>query len=268
MSRLNETARKLARRILRRNLAATKPSRRTSPADEAAAEERAARAAFLRDAFFVLAFNGIGGDYAEFGCWTGTTFRLAWHESRRAASVIGLWDRQPPHERRLWAFDSFAGLPSPRNPADVHPRWEPGTLRIGLDEFHTLLAAEGIPRSAYEVVPGFYENTLVAPTPVPALPEDICLAYVDCDLYSSTVTVLHFLSSRLKHGMILALDDYYCYSSDRPSGERQALADAFPFENGWNLVPYRPFGWHGMSFIVEVTTGRGAIGHERTRAGP
>jgi O-methyltransferase len=229
------------------------------------AQEFAALEALFRDAFFMLAFNNISGDYVEFGCCTATTFRVAWRESCHAATAIGLTEHQPPRLRRFWACDSFEGLPLPKHPIDCHPRWSPGTLRISVDEFHRRLATAGIPRSAYLVVPGFYEDTLLDASPAESLPNDISFAYIDCNLYSSAVTVLRFLLSRLKHGMVIALDDYYTYSSDHPSGERQALADVFPFESGWNLVPYRAFGWHGMSFVLEATSGRGSIGHWRER---
>ena len=49
------------------------------------------------------------------------------------------------------------------------------------------------------------------------------MAYIDCNLYSSTVTVLEFLAPRLKHGMIVAFDDYFCWSPTQVSGERFAL---------------------------------------------
>jgi O-methyltransferase len=241
------------------------PDTKLDPTYRLVAREFAALEGFFRDTFVMLAFNGISGDYAEFGCCSGTTFRLAWRESSQAATVIAGWDGQPARDRHLWAFDSFAGLPPPEVPGDVHPRWTTGSLRIGLDEFQAVLAAEGIPRAAYDVVPGFYADTLVAASPTGARPGDVCFAYIDCNLYSSTTQVLRFMRPRLKHGMVIAFDDYYCYSSAQPSGQRQALGDVFPFEDGWSLVPYRPFSWHGMSFIVEATSGPAGIGHERAR---
>jgi hypothetical protein len=44
-------------------------------------------------------------------------------------------------------------------------------------------------------------------------------------MYSSTRTVLSFLESRLKHGMIVAFDDYFCWSSTQISGERRAFVE-------------------------------------------
>ena len=201
--------------------------------------ERLCRQEFFYNAFKALSFNGIDGDYLEFGCNGGMTFALAHREARRHA-----------HGARLWAFDSFQGLPAPKGDKDDHPMWVEHTLATDLSRFHQLCSANGIHRSSYEVVPGFYENTLPAMGSQEG-PEDIALVFVDCDLYSSTKDVLEFLLPRLKHGMIIGFDDYHCWSADQLSGERQAMLELFQGEMRWRLVPFMRFGWHGESFIVE-----------------
>ena len=199
------------------------------------------RQEFLRRAFRTLRFNGIDGDYAEFGCAGCITFRLAWEESRRGG-----------YPCRLWALDSFAGLPAPAGPEDEHPRWNEGELKTSLAAFLALCQRGGIPQKDYEVVAGFYDDTLVGDGADPGeLPADIALAYIDCDLYSSTRTVLRFLGPRLKHGMIVAFDDFYCYSATALAGERRALLEYVADESRFRFVPYIQFGWGGMSFLVE-----------------
>jgi O-methyltransferase len=204
-----------------------------------ARHEMLERKAFLRRAFTYLAFNGIPGDYAEFGCHGAMTFRLAWSANRLTGAG-----------RHLWAFDSFAGLPPPADPRDRHPRWQPGTMAQGVDAFHAACRAHGMAPDDYTVVAGYYSDTL-APGGAASLPERIALAYIDCDLYSSTAAVLAFLRPRLHCGMLIAFDDWFCYSDAGPSGERAAAAEAFSGETAWRLVPYQPFGWHGMAFVVE-----------------
>jgi O-methyltransferase len=199
--------------------------------------ERLARQEFFYNAFKALRFNGIDGDYAEFGSWGGMTFKLAYGESRRHG-----------HQARLWAFDSFQGLPEPREGKDEHPEWRQGKMATNLDEFHAICAANGIPRDAYEVVPGFYEYTL----PKQQRPTNIALAYVDCDLYSSTKTVLDFLRPRLKHGMIVAFDDYFCWSPTQTSGERTAWREHVANDETWEWVPYVQYGWAGQSYVLET----------------
>jgi O-methyltransferase len=202
------------------------------------------RREFFRKALMALEFNGIAGDYAEFGCCGAMTFCMAYEflAQRRASAA-------PVH---LWAFDSFQGLPESAVTEDAHPVWTPGSFKMSLEEFHRRCRVHRVPRDAYTVVPGFFEETL-GPGASGARPEKIRLAYVDCDMYSSTQTVLRFLEPRLQHGMILAFDDYYCCSASLPSGERLAAAEMFATHPRFRLVPYVQFGWHGMSFLVEQT---------------
>jgi O-methyltransferase len=216
--------------------------------------ERLGRQEFFFNAFKALRFNGIDGDYAEFGSWGGMTFALAYHESRRHG-----------HAAKLWAFDSFQGLPTSEQPADAHPEWAEGKMATTLEQFRETCTRNGIPNDAYTAVPGFYEQTLATMLPTDA-PADIALAYVDCDLYSSTKTVLEFLKGRLKHGMIVAFDDYFCWSRSQISGERRAMLEFTGDGDQFDWVPYRQFGWHGASFVIEDRSAPSAA-HARTSSG-
>lgn len=203
--------------------------------------EKEDRRTFFRHAFSALAFNGGHGDYVEFGCCGGQTFGLAFQAAQRAGFRCS-----------LWAFDSFRGLPAQRGVEDQHPMWVEGTMSMSVQDFHRVCQSYGMEKSQYRVVPGFYDQTL-ADTDIarPDRPRDIAIAYIDCDLYSSTVAVLEFLAPRLRHGMILAFDDYYCWSDAAVSGERNVCNEFFSNHPVFRLVPYHSFGWHGMSFVVE-----------------
>jgi O-methyltransferase len=201
--------------------------------------ERVDRQEFFYKAFKALRFNGIDGDYAEFGSWGGLTFALAYGESRRHG-----------HQARLWSFDSFQGLPPPSTAEDEHPEWRRGKMATNVEEFRAVCAANGIPTHEYQVVPGFYEDTLASMSPT-VEPTNIALAYVDCDLYSSTKTVLDFLRPRLKHGMIVAFDDYFCWSPTQASGERTAMGEFVSADTAWEWLPYVQYGWHGQSYVLE-----------------
>ena len=197
---------------------------------------------FFQFAFKAIQYNGIDGDYAEFGCHGGMTFNLAYKEIQR---------RQLPI--KMWAFDSFEGLPESELPKDQHPKWIKNSMKTSVDDFHKICEGNQIPKDKYETVVGYYENTLNNSSEK-NLPNNICLAYIDCDLYSSTKTVLEFLKPRLKHGMIIAFDDYYWWSSEQISGERLAMLEFFDNNSQWNLEPYIQYGWASKSFVVEDRT--------------
>jgi O-methyltransferase len=192
----------------------------------------------MRKAFSLLGNNGITGDYAEFGCGRGS-FVPAYQESRKVKFNC-----------TMWAFDSFRGLPAPSGAEDEHPRWIEGAYTTTVEYFRGFCKEAGISESEYNIVEGFYDETL-APSKQAKLPESIAFAYIDCDLYSSTKTVLNFLAPRIKHGTILAFDDYFCYSSTALAGERLACVEFLKEHPDVHLSPYCQYHCGGMSFIVE-----------------
>lgn len=207
---------------------------------------------FFLDAVFAVNNNDITGDYVEFGSWGGKSL-LSAHR------VISMTD----HQRRLWAFDSFEGLPEAADPRDVHPRWgaggqgnawsgraEDNAVQRGLEYFQSSCEEMGLPRHSYTPVEGYFEDTL-PPRGDSGEPRDIAIAYIDCNMYSSTVTVLDFLAPRLKNGMILAFDDYNCWTPDQLSGERIAVHEFLQANPQWRFRRFKDIHWGGVSFVVE-----------------
>jgi O-methyltransferase len=195
--------------------------------------------AFFRRALVCLHFNEISGDYAEFGVHSAVTFGMAHSYIRDLGS-----------KRRMWAFDSFEGLPV--SETEEHPHWQPGILSTSQSDFEHLCRQHGIKPAELSCVRGVYSDT-IGPNGsyTGRLPTDLALVYIDCDMLSSTRDVLHFLRPRLKHGMIIAFDDYFVFDAKNLSGNRQAFLELIYNDLDFNFLPYLTFSWNGMSFIVE-----------------
>jgi O-methyltransferase len=194
----------------------------------------------------VVQFNEISGYYAEFGCDGGTSVLLAWREISAN-----------PVPRHIWAFDSFAGLPKTEDPRDDHSAWVPITMAMGVEGFHSVLTTRGVPRDTCTTVDGYFAESLPRLGSDGPL-RDIALAYIDCDVYSSTVSVLELLRPRLEHGMILAFDDYYCWTESQVSGERAAVDEFAADHPEWNIHRYMSIDWDGVAFVVEDASWRRA----------
>ncbi|MDQ0321097.1 hypothetical protein QO002_003235 [Pararhizobium capsulatum DSM 1112] len=208
---------------------------------DSAYQERRGRSEFFQKAFRGLQFNGISGGYAEFGCCGAMTFSLAFQAAR-----------QNGHSAHFWAFDSFQGLPPQAGSEDSHPMWVEGDMSMSLDDFRAVCRSAGMTERDFTTVKGFYGDTLKATAmSAPGRPDQLSLVYIDCDLYSSTIDVLRFIAPRLRHGMVIAFDDYFCTSEDTISGERLALLEFIEEMRDFSFLPYLPIGWHGMSFVVE-----------------
>jgi O-methyltransferase len=193
---------------------------------------------FMAKAFSAISVNGIEGDYLEFGVAHGKTMWAAW----RASRTLGL-------HPRLWAFDSFVGLPEPTSEVDTgHPSWQKGRYAVTQDRFRTNLQSMGVADDVH-VVPGFFSDTLI-PENRGTLPTSVALAYVDCDMYASTVDVLDYLRDIVTTGSIVAFDDWFCWSPTGRSGEQIALEEMMQSCPELQFNSYIPIGWHGMSFFV------------------
>jgi predicted O-methyltransferase YrrM len=114
----------------------------------------------------------------EFGVATGTTLRCL------AGSV-------PLLNRMIYGFDSFKGLPEPWS------SYQKGHFSCPIPE---------VPNNA-ELIVGMFEDTL--PKFLETHKGDVALVHIDCDLYSSTKTVLKNIGSRLVYGSILVLDEFW-----------------------------------------------------------
>ena len=92
----------------------------------------------------------------------------------------------------IYGFDSFEGLPE-----DWH------------EESKEVYSTRGkIPKVPPHVtlIPGWFNETL--PLFLAKHGEDVALINMDCDIYSSTKTVLDLLSARIKKGTIIIFDEY------------------------------------------------------------
>ncbi|MEV0583669.1 TylF/MycF/NovP-related O-methyltransferase [Nonomuraea sp. NPDC050310] len=128
--------------------------------------------------------RSVPGHIAEFGVWKGYSTRVIRDELWRAR----LWDLRQ-RRKRIYAFDSFQGLPE------------------GYEHLPAGTFATPIPRlKGVRVVDGFFEDTLT-----PALAAEIgtiSLAHLDADLESATTCVLDWLTPMLTGGSLLLFDEF------------------------------------------------------------
>ena len=141
--------------------------------------------------------EGVPGDLLEAGVWRGGGVILM----RAALEALG--DR----ERRVWAADSFEGLPAPdpeRFPADAGMALHQfAYLAVPLEEVRRNLECFGLLDDRVRFLPGWFRDTL------PAAPvERLALLRLDGDLYESTWQALDALYPRLSRGGYAIVDDY------------------------------------------------------------
>lgn len=132
--------------------------------------------------YFLNKEKSIQGLFLEFGVFKGGT--------------INFFSEILP-DQKFYGFDSFEGLPSD---------WQGTAGKKG-----TFSLKKDLPyvNKNVELIAGWFEETL--PAFLEKNKENVAFLHIDCDLYSSTKTILDNLSSRIQPGTIILFDEYFNY---------------------------------------------------------
>lgn len=184
----------------------------------------------------------VSGDYCEFGIFKGDTFQYA---ARIIAPAL-------PHMRYI-AFDSFEGLPQPAGIDSVNgytSNFHEGEFAVPLDAVRQRLTNAGVDMTKVEFVKGWFEETLTDETARNLSINHVAAAWIDCDLYESTVPVLKFLTSRISVGAVIIFDDWRVFRNLPEYGGQRACAEWLEKNPQIKLRELFSFGNHGLAFSV------------------
>jgi len=186
----------------------------------------------------------IEGDYCEFGVWQGNTFAHAYR------MMAPLFPRM-----RFVAFDSFEGLPEPKgiDAQDGYTsHFHKGQFAASLPTFRRNVRRSGVRSERLITVEGWFNQTLHPDRAAGHGVDRVAVAWIDCDLYESTVPVLDYLTDRLTVGTVLAFDDWHCYRNHPDYGQQRAVREWLERNPKLSLAPLLSFGWNGMIFTVSA----------------
>lgn len=147
----------------------------------------------------VLAYE-VEGDLVEVGCNEGQSSILI-------RTVMNDFKSQ----KAFHVYDSFSGLPDTRT--EDGTSYKAGDLAVSEAVFRKNFADRGL--SVPIIHKGWFSDTLTT-----GLPDRICFAYLDGDLYDSIMVSLEHTYPRLSKGAICLIDDY-CDTAVDPHGWNQ-----------------------------------------------
>ena len=133
---------------------------------------------------------GVPGDVVELGSLTGMT-----------AAVIQRTLEDFGSDKKLYLYDSYEGLPPKFSPKDGNCPLKPENFKTSPE--HTVQRFTDLGLRQPQIVPGWFADTLPH-----SLPEQICFAHVDGDVYQSVKESLEAIYPRLSSGAIVLVDDY------------------------------------------------------------
>lgn len=128
------------------------------------------------------------GLYLEFGVWKGDSISYA-------CDNLPFWD--------IVGFDSFEGLPEKWNRND-DDRYKPGYFSLDGNIPSLNPRIRLIKGWFEETIPIWLENNKI---------KQVDLLHVDCDIYSSTKTVLNSLIPYIKSGTTIVFDEFLLYDN-------------------------------------------------------
>jgi O-methyltransferase len=141
--------------------------------------------------------DDVPGDLIETGVWRG------------GATIFmrGVLKAYGDETRKVWAADSFQGLPAPdaaRYPADAGDTFhERGGLAVGVEQVKHNFERYGLLDDQVEFLVGWFKDTL------PSAPiEQLAVMRLDGDMYESTWQAIEALYPKLSPGGFCIVDDY------------------------------------------------------------
>ncbi|OGV55843.1 MAG: hypothetical protein A2017_07520 [Lentisphaerae bacterium GWF2_44_16] len=182
------------------------------------------------------------GDYFEFGLYQGFSFINAY----KMAEVFG------HGHMRFYGFDSFKGLPADfvRSEKEMD-RFEAGQFSCTEEAFRKKLEEAAVDQNRVTLIPGFYENSLNAEAKKEIGPARASVVWIDCDIYSSAMLALEFMTDFLGNGSFLIFDDWFSFGAMPGAGEMAATEDWLKKHPEIRLVEYHKFHTAGISFLVQ-----------------
>jgi len=135
----------------------------------------------------------------------------------------------------IYGFDSFEGLPE-----DWLPEFRKGRFKVNnLPEVRENVAL--IKGWFDEVLPEFAEQHA----------EQCSFIHIDCDLYSSTKTIFHYLKNRISRGTVIVFDEFFNFPGWK-NWEYKAFAEFIA--DGDAEFEFLGYCRHGEQVAVKITS--------------
>ena len=135
-----------------------------------------------------IKLDSIEGDYIEFGIFKGKSIR----HSYKVAKKNNILDK-----RKFWGLDSFEGFP-----VENHNFYTSENFAVSYKKVvKQLKKYENI-----EIIKGYFSEVLNSKEMLRI--NKVAFAFVDCDIYESTIDIFSFIKKRITNGGFIMIDDY------------------------------------------------------------
>ncbi len=133
--------------------------------------------------------QNIPGDFVECGVYKGGS-----------AAILA---QHLENERKIWLYDSFAGMPPTTEPDGTDAQAWVGDCVGSVVAVEEVMQLTQVAPEAYQINVGWFQETFSV-----ALPEQVALLHCDADWYESVSLVLETFYPRMPTGACVILDDF------------------------------------------------------------
>ena len=154
---------------------------------------------FLQELAQRLDREEIAGNFVECGVYRGGS-----------AGILGYEAIRSKFQRKLWLYDSFAGMPEAMEKDDDYSRMLKGTCLGSESQTRRILRRLNVPETQYTIVAGLFEDTLPQ-----AEKTKIALLHIDCDFYNPVKLSLEIFYESVQAGGYVVLNDYGHFQGSR-----------------------------------------------------
>lgn len=189
------------------------------------------------------------GDYLEFGVYAGASFCAAYFALSEASARLKGKHKSFHPEYRLFAFDSFEGLPEIES-IDKKGPFRKGDYSCTEHKFIDTLNEQGLDLERVVIVKGFYNNTLNDELRIKHNLRSARIIHIDCDLYESAKQVLEFATPIIQEGTIIIFDDWFQFHGNPDRGEARAFREWLDKNNQFHAVEFMRRPPWSNSFIL------------------
>lgn len=148
--------------------------------------------------------QGLKGDVAECGVWNGGAAAMMAQALKKSEGTM---------QTKVWLFDSFEGLPPPKEEYDqpqVAQCYYTGMHKGSYEKILDVMSVFNVPMSQVHIVKGWMQDTLPKCSIGP-----VALLHIDTDWYESVTYALDFFYDRMVEGGYIVVDDFWFFPGCR-----------------------------------------------------
>ena len=178
----------------------------------------------IKKIIYIISIDEIEGDYAEFGCFTGSCLKHV----HRCLTKFNL-------DKNIFGFDSFQGFPK-----ELHKEFKSEFFKVDYEKIITLENKY----SKIKFFDGFFSTSLKNKSVLEKV-KDISFSFIDCDLATSAKDVFEFIVTRQTNGSSIMIDDFYNLDIEGNSIRKEFFKY---FKLNEDVFLFKNFGIGGVCF--------------------